>query len=146
MAKIAASTLIERPADVIWRFVTDFSRAPEYDPNIISVKQTSEGPLAVGTDFELTDKKVGKAMFRTIEYDPDRKLTWVVTSPRAFEGSKHGIILEDVGGKAKLTITWDLKLGGLYWLLGPYLALGMKKSTGAEVNGIKRILETGAPF
>jgi len=136
--------VIERPATEVWRFVTDFPRAPEYDPGIISVKQTSDGPLAVGTKFELTDKKVGKAMFRTIEYEPGQKVTWVVTSPRAMEGSKHGIILEDIGGKAKLTITWDLKLGGLYRLVGPYVARSTRKSAGAEANNIKRILESEA--
>jgi len=145
VAKIAASAMIERPADEVWSFVTDFPRAPEYDPNIISVKQTSDGLLAVGTNFELTDKKVGKGTFRTIEYDPGRKVTWVVTSPRAMEGSKHGIILEDIGGKARLTITWELKLGGFYRIVGPFVARSMSKSTEAEVKGIKRILETEAP-
>ena len=145
MAKIEATTSIECPAAEVWRFVTDFPRAPEYDPNIISVRQTSDGPLAVGTNFELTDRKVGKGTFRTIEYDPGRKVTWVVTSPRPMEGSKHGIILEDIEGKSKLTITWDLKLGGFYRLVGPYVVHSMRKATGAQASGIKRILESEAP-
>jgi hypothetical protein len=80
-----------------------------------------------------------------VEYDPSRKLTWVVTSPRVMEGSKESIILEDIGGKTKVTNAWDLRLGGFYRLVGPFVARSMRKTAGAQASNIKRILETEAP-
>ena len=80
--------------------------------------------------------------FRTVEYDPGRKLTWVVTSSRAMEGSKESIILEDIGGKSKVTNAWDLKLGGIYRLIGPIVARSMRKTAEAQADRIKHILES----
>jgi len=144
MAKIEVSTMVDRPPETVWQFIFDPSNAPKYDPDIISAKQTSDGPVAVGTTFEANRKKEGKVSFRTMEYDPGRKLTWVVTSPRVMEGSKESIILEDIGGKTKLTNAWDLRLGGFYRLVGPFVARSMRKTAGAQANNIKRILESEA--
>ena len=145
MAKIAVSKMVDRPPEAVWKFIFDPANAPKYDPDIISAKQTSDGPVAVGTTFEANRKKEGKVSFRTVEYDPGRKLTWVVTSPRVMEGSKESIILEDIGGKSRVTNEWDLKLGGFYRLMGPFVARGMRKTAGAQADNIKRILETEAP-
>jgi len=145
MAKIAVSKMVDRSPEAVWKFIFDPANAPKYDPDIISAKQTSDGPVAVGTTFEANRKKEGKVSFRTVEYDPGRKLTWVVTSPRVMEGSKESIILEDVGGKSRVTNEWDLKLGGFYRLMGPFVARSMKKTAGAQADNIKRILETEAP-
>ena len=144
MAKIEVSTTVDRPPETVWRFLFDPANAPRYDPDIISAKQTSDGPVAVGTTFEANRKKEGKVSFRTMEYDPGRKLTWVVTSPRTMEGSKESITLEDVGGKTKLTNAWDLKLGGFYRLAGPFVARSLRKTAGAQANNIKSILESEA--
>jgi carbon monoxide dehydrogenase subunit G len=144
MAKIEVSTMVDRPAETVWRFITDPSNGPKYDPDIISAKLTSDGPIAMGATAEANRKKEGKVSFRVVEYNPSRKFTLVVTSPRAMEGSKESIILEDIGGKTKVTNAWDLRLGGYYRLMGPFVARSMRKTAGAQANNIKRILETEA--
>jgi len=144
VAKIETSIVIDRPAETVWKFVADPSNASKYDHDIISAKQTSDGPVAVGTTFEENRRKEGKSTFRTAEYDPGRSWTWVVTSPRAMEGSKMNIVVEDIGGKTKLTNTTELKLGGFYRLMGPFVARSLRKIQGAQANQVKRILETEA--
>jgi len=145
MAKIETSIVIDRPAETVWKFVIDPSNAPKYDPDIISAKQTSDGPVAVGATFEEIRRKEGKSSFRMVEYDPGRSWTWVATSPRAMEGSKMNVVVEDIGGKTKLTNTTELRLGGFYRLMGPFVARSLRKIQGAEANNIKRLLETEAP-
>jgi carbon monoxide dehydrogenase subunit G len=142
MAKIEASIVVDRPAETVWKFVTDPANGPKYDPDIISAKQTSTGPLGVGATAEANRKKEGKVSFRVAEYDPGRKFTLEVTSPKTMEGSKESIILEDVGGKTRITNAWDLKIRGFYSLVGPFVARSMRKTAGAQANNIKRILES----
>ena len=144
MTKIEAGVMIDRPAEVVWKFLTDFSNFPKIDPDILEVKQTSAGPLAVGTTLEANRKKEGKVSFRTVEYDPGRKLSLEVTSPRMMEGSKETVIMEGIGGKTKLTHVWDLRLGGFYRLMGPFVARNLGKVAGTQVSNIKRILESEA--
>jgi carbon monoxide dehydrogenase subunit G len=145
MAKIEVSMMVDRPPETVWKFITDPSNGPKYDPDIISAKLTSEGPMAVGATAEANRKKEGKVSFRVVEYTPSQKFTLMVTSPRAMEGSKESIILEDIGGKTKVTNAWDLRLGGYYRLMGPFVARSMRKTAGAQASNVKRILETEAP-
>jgi carbon monoxide dehydrogenase subunit G len=145
MAKIEVSTTVDRPPETVWSFVIDPSNGPKYDPDIISAKLTSGGPIAVGSTAEANRKKQGKVSFRVVEYEPSRKFTMAVTSPRAMEGSKESIILEDLGGKTKVTEAWDLRLGGFYRLMGPFVVRSLRKTAGTHASSIKRILETNAP-
>jgi carbon monoxide dehydrogenase subunit G len=145
MAKIEVSMMVDRPPETVWKFITDPSNGPKYDPDIISAKLTSEGPMAVGATAEANRKKEGKVSFRVVEYNPSQKFTLMVTSPRAMEGSKESIILEDIGGKTKVTNAWDLRLGGYYRLMGPFVARSMRRTAGAQASNVKRILETEAP-
>jgi carbon monoxide dehydrogenase subunit G len=144
MAKIEASVEVDRPAEMVWKFVTDYSNFPKIDPDILEFKQTSAGPLAVGTTLEASRKKEGKASFHVVEYDPSRKLSLEVTSPRTMEGSKEIIILEGTGGKTKLTHIWELRLGGFYRLMGPFVARSLRKIAESQVTNIKRMLESEA--
>ena len=142
MAKIEASVVIDKPAETVWKFVSDFSNYPRIDPDILEFKQTSMGPIAVGSTFEANRKKEGKASFRTVEYDPIRKLSVEVTSPRMMEGTKESLIIEDIGGKTKLTHVWDLRLGGAYRLMGPFVARSVRKLAATQISNVKRILES----
>jgi len=144
MAKIEVSVGVDRPPVTVWEFVTDPANGPKYDPDIISAKQTSTGPLAVGATAEANRRKTGKVSFRVSEYDPSRKFTLEVTSPRAMEGSKESIIFEDIGGKTKVTNAWELRIGGFYRLMGPFVTRSLRKTAGVQANNIKRILETEA--
>ena len=64
MARIEASVVIDRPAETVWKFVSDYSNYPRIDPDILEFKQTSVGPIAVGSTFEANRKKEGKVSFR----------------------------------------------------------------------------------
>jgi len=61
------------------------------------------------------------------------------------EGSKESVIIEDIGGRTKLTHAWDLRLGGFYRLIGPLVTRSMRKLAGDQVSNVKRILESQAP-
>ena len=144
MAKIEVSVVVDRPPVTVWEFVTDPTNGPKYDPDIISAKQTSTGPLGVGATAEANRKKTGKVSFRVAEYDPGRKFTLEVVSPRTMQGSKESMFLEDIGGKTKITSTWDLRIGGFYRLMGPFVTRSMRKTAGDQANNIKRVLEAKA--
>ena len=124
--------------------MTDPANGPRYDPEIVSAKLTSTGPLGVGATAESNRKKEGKVSFRVAEYDPARRFTLEVTSPRTMEGSKESITLEDIGGKTRITSEWDLRINGLYRLMGPFVARSIRKTAGEQANNIKRVLETEA--
>jgi len=144
MTKIEASVMIDRPIEQVWNFISDYSNYPKIDPDILEFKQTSAGPPAVGSTYEANRKREGKASFRVVGYDPGRKLSVEATSPRTMEGSRESLMIERIGGKTKLTHTWDLRLHGFYRLMGPFVARSVRKIAGTQVSNVKHILESEA--
>jgi hypothetical protein len=80
---------------------------------------------------------------RAIKYEPNRKFTLEFTSG-PIRGSRVSYGIETIGGKTKLTRTFDVKFSGFYKLVGPFVARGAKTEGGAEVGNVRRILESEA--
>jgi len=51
--KTEASVTVDRSAEEVWQFITDFAKYPKWDPVIIELRQTSAAPLGVGTTLEV---------------------------------------------------------------------------------------------
>jgi hypothetical protein len=124
--------------------MTDLSNVPKVEPDCLEVRQTSAGPLGVGTTLEVRRAKMPKvAPERVIEYTPNRKFTFEITSGPA----KRTIVtysMETIEGKTRFTETADYKLGGFYKLVGPFVARSLKRKGAASVANLKRILESEA--
>jgi uncharacterized membrane protein len=45
MTKIVANVIVDRPAEDVWKFTTDFSSYPKIHPTLVDTKQTSRAQL-----------------------------------------------------------------------------------------------------
>ena len=140
--KIEASVIVNRPAEDVWKFMTDLANTPKWDPGVIEVKQTSTGPIGVGTTLQSRHSRNRVLNVRVIEYEPNRKFTLEFTSGPV-KGTRGSYVMANIEGKnTKLTRTLDVKFSGVYKLLGPFLARSARRERGAEVSNVKRILES----
>jgi carbon monoxide dehydrogenase subunit G len=138
--KIEMSVMIDRPAEVVWKFISDISNS-KWDPYTLEAKQISAGPIGVGTTFQLIRSRTPKVHdLRVIEYEPPKKTTIESTSGPV-KGTKQQFSLEEIEGKTKLTRTMDLKFSGFYKLLGPFSTGMLKKEGEADLDNIKRMVE-----
>ena len=145
MAKIMASTTIERPTDEVWKFLLDESNMPKWIPGLLEEKVTSAGPIGMGTTLQVKNKAWPHQFeFRITEFEPGRKSTMEVTSPHMVRGSIETFALENADGKTKLNLTFDLKLNGVYSLLGPFVVRSNRKAAETEVGNLKRVVESGS--
>lgn len=137
--------MIDRPAEAVWNTLSDPSNFKKMDPYCLEAKQTSTGPLGVGTTFQLKRSRMPKEPnFLITEYDPDaRKTTLEFTSGPA-KGTKQQYSVETVGGNTRLTRSFDLKYAGMYKLLGPFMTGSIKKEAAADLNHTKHMLESEA--
>jgi uncharacterized protein YndB with AHSA1/START domain len=142
MAKYEASVMIDRPVEEVWKFVTDLSKLPKWNTEVLEAKQTSAGPLGVGTTLQTRSSNM-VADIKVIEYEPGRKWTNKFTSGPV-KGSIETASAENVEGKTRFTRTADLKFSGVYKLLGPLLTPSLKRAYVASVSNLKRILESEA--
>jgi len=143
MAKIAASTTIERPTDEVWKFMLDVSSLPKWIPGLLEGKVTSEGPIGIGTTLQVKNSAWPKqAEFRITEFEPGRKSVMEVTSPPMMKGTRETFALENAEGKTKLSLTLDMKLNGFYSLVGPFVVPSQRKIAETEIGNLKRVLES----
>jgi len=145
MAKIQASTTIERPTEEVWNFMLEVSNLPKWVPGLLEGKVTSDGPIGMGTTIQVKNSAWPKLVeFRITEYEPGRKATMDITSPAAARGSRETFALENAEGKTKMSLTFDMKLNGFYSLVGPFVVPSQRKIAETEVGNLKRAVESGS--
>ena len=77
MVKIEASVMIDRPIEEVWKFITDLSKIPTWDTLVSEVRQTSTGPLRVGSTCEFKEKMMNRPiLMRVTEYEPNRRFSF----------------------------------------------------------------------
>jgi len=107
MTKAEASVVIDRPVEAVWSFVfSDLNRfAKSVNSDVIESKQTSSGPIGVGTTFHETRSKTPKAMdYRITEYEPKNRFTVeMISGP--IKGSVATEKFEGIEGKTRFTET-----------------------------------------
>ena len=144
MKKIEVSIIVDRPVETVWKFISDFSNAPKFEPGLIEAKQTSPGPAGVGSTFQSKRSSYPRIVsFRTIEYEPNRKFTDEFTST-LLSGSTESMSIENLDGKARLTLTVEPKLSGFYKIMGPFVARSFKRDSETILSNLKRMLESEA--
>jgi uncharacterized protein YndB with AHSA1/START domain len=140
VAKIEANVVIDRPIEDVWKFISDWSNAPKWLPGALEVKQTSAGPLGVGTTIQSKwSTRPSQTASRVTEYEPGRKITLEATSPPVIRGTRWSLGLENIEGKTKLNSVWEMKINGFYRLVGPSLVGRIRKSNEVMVSNVKRI-------
>lgn len=142
MVKIEESIMIDRPVEEVWKFITDLSNFPKVETAVLEARQTSAGPIGVGSTCEIRRKDMTVPQ-RVIEYEPNRKISNVVTSGPA-KGSIFTFSVETVEGKTRFTYTVDMKFNGFYKLLGPFVTRSGRRESIASVGNVKRLLESEA--
>ena len=143
-ARIEESVEIYSPVDKVFIHTTDAENWPKWHPVMLEAEQTSQGQVAIGTTFKGINRMMGRKMgwtARTTEYDPYKKWSKDITS--------GGIVLEEhllfepVGGSTKLTIIYDVKVGGLMKAFSRMIISSQRKETKESLTNLKSILEKG---
>ncbi len=60
MFKITASPAINLPVEVVFNYLTDLEKLPQWGAGVLESRQTSPGPKAVGTTYQIVGKVMGR--------------------------------------------------------------------------------------
>jgi len=139
--------MIDRPVEEVWKFITDLSKGPKWDTDVLELRQTSAGPLGVGATCEFKAKMRNTTMtisMRVTEYEPNRRLSFeLISGP--LKGTIERDSLETIeAGNTRFTRTGDLKFTGFYKLLGPFIIPSQRRGVVASLDNLKRIMESEA--
>ena len=136
---------IDRPIDVVWNFMADVFNVPLLRGQALVFRQTSSGPVAVGTTYE------GRAMVLgfevhvgavVTEWDPPRASTTTMSLPRALRSFSSRETFETTTGGTKVTRVFDIEPRSIYRLLWPILGPFIVRRWRTATLNIKAILES----
>jgi uncharacterized protein YndB with AHSA1/START domain len=148
MPPIVSSFEIDRPPDEVYAYVTDPSRFPEWQDDVVRVRVDDGRPPGVGGRFTTT-RRIGRVEQHTIQEITERTppRSW---SCRGVDGSFRpgaAITVEPLGGgtRSRVTIALDFEGHGIGRLLPLDVIRRMAAKTAPKsYRKLKDLLEDGS--
>ena len=129
------------PEDV-FDYCTDLSREPEWNPEAKRVEKVTDGPIGLGTRYEVEFLKGGAMTIELVRFE--RPLTWESTGrSRRLDAKGEGRVSATEGG-ARLVMRMELRPKGALKLLLPILGRYIHRQEERNLGAIKAVLEASS--
>lgn len=125
---------IGRPPEVVWTFVRDLERAPEWQESLVSVD------VAAGTEVRQFAGRRATGNFVITEDDPPRRL--VITSEGGPAYARASFELEPHGDGTRVELTLDVELRGAARFAGGLVRGAAQRETRANLERLKQLVES----
>ena len=143
---LESSIVIQRPVEVVFAYLCDFSNVPKWDPTKSEVRVTPEGPVRLGTTVHMVTSfhPLGLSMklastMEVTTYEANRRFTMTAISgpfPVQFI-----FRVEPAEGGVRLTIGGQAEPGGFFKIAEGVLINRVKKEQAEELQRLKGLLE-----
>ena len=142
MIKSEKSTIINRPVEDVWNFISNVENMPKWDRGVLEARLTSEGPPGVGSTVQIRRQMLGRqriANLRVSEYVPNNILA--IQGMRGKMTAQTGFTFKPIEGGTRLTQTSEINLVGWWKLITPILIPMLERDGREDHANLKRILE-----
>ncbi len=142
MIELKHSTVINRPIEEVFAFATDIEKMSHWMSELVEAKQTSEGPVGVGTTISAVANVLGRraeSIQKVAEYEPTSKFTIKATSGPV--ASEDKFTFESVAGGTKVTRVTEAEMGGFFKLAEPLVVRMLKRQFDTNFANLKDLLE-----
>ena len=143
--RISEQIEVGRDAPDAFRYVSEFANAAAWDPGIAESRKLTDGPVRVGTEYDVVALFRGKRQrfrYRVTELNDGRRIVLEGDGDKAT--SVDEIVVEPSGAGSRITYTADIKLKGLRRIAEPLLRPMLKKTADEALAGLKRTLDRPA--
>jgi uncharacterized protein YndB with AHSA1/START domain len=145
MATLEISTVINRPVEEVFAFVSNPENIPKWSSLSRGVTITSAGPIGVGTTYRSVVAFLGRRIegeTKITEYEPNRSFAEKSQSgPFPIE---NRTTCERVDGGTRVTFTTVAEPGGFFKLAEPLLVGMIKRQFEADFANVKDLMEIHA--
>jgi hypothetical protein len=138
-AVIEAAIDIRRPAGEVFGYCSDHTNEIEWNPAMRRVAKITDGPIGVGTRYEMEFMPGRPIIGKCVWYDPPT--SWTVTgSGKGMRSSFSGRVTPVPAG-AQLTLRMEIETRGLLRPVLPVLRRRMPQDLSRDITLIKAKLE-----
>jgi uncharacterized protein YndB with AHSA1/START domain len=130
----AVTQVIDRPAEQVWRVLTDWRRAPDWMSGVDSV--THDG----GTTLRFVARKRERTS-EIAAVRPGESIT--LTSVQAGVRAEYTYTLEPSGDSTRATLVADVTTTPIWRPVAPALRALIRRTDGGQLDALKRLVEAG---
>jgi uncharacterized protein YndB with AHSA1/START domain len=142
--RVETEITISRPAPEVFDYIAHAEYLPEYVTDFESVQQTTEGAPAVETQYDYKMKRGAEGTFRWTKFEPTSYLAWEGPPAKLGPGSMQPAgwwELSDTGRATTVKLVMAPTPGGLFRVLAPFMAAGLRRGNAAALERLKQRLE-----
>ena len=141
MPKVSKTVTIDRPPAEVFEYLANFETTAEWDPGIVTATRTSDGPIGIGSTFDLISDFRGRKIpvtYEISEYDPPSRFVIVGTN-KQFVGTDDIRVSAD-GAGTRVDYTADFRMQGIAKLFEPFMVGIFEKLSVEAMDGLKNTL------
>jgi len=145
--QIESEITVQRPAEDVFDYIARAEYLPEYVTYFETVTQTTSGEAGVGTQYSYRMARGAEGTFEWTRFERPSFLQWEGPPVKAGPGSTRPAgrwELSQAGGATRVKLVMAPTPGGLFKLLAPFMAAGMRRGNAAALERLKQRLERGA--
>jgi carbon monoxide dehydrogenase subunit G len=133
---------VARPLEEVFRFVGDFANSERWDPGVASARALTDGPVRVGSRYELIVVFNGRRLPMTYEvtaYDPPNRVE--LRGSGSTVRARDDIRFEATDGGTRIHYLADLRLRGALRLIEPLLGSKFEETGRRAMEGMRAALD-----
>lgn len=143
---ITVSTVIERPIEAVFDYVSNYEHDPEWRAGVIEMIQVPPGRPHVGTKTREVGRFFGRKLLTPGEvtaYEPNRKIAFagLMADEIRVSGSR-AVAPEDE--RTRFTYQATVELSGFYRLVAPLMIASLRRRFAGDLHRLKVQLEAVA--
>lgn len=141
MISIESSTIIQRPVETVFAFVSDARNDPQWHTDVLEATRTSEGPLGSGSTFCWIINFMGRKemVVQITRYQPSHQVILQATSGPMLPTLTYTFTPAD--GGTRFTRHVDIQPAGLFRLMQPMMRSMIRKQNPNFLMNLKHALE-----
>ena len=133
---------VTTPQDQVFEFTADFSNSEKWDPGVVSSVKISDGPVGVGTMYDL-EVKFGSGtipmVYEITEYEPDTRVVLLGRGEKLTAVDEITFAFAD--NMTVIDYTADLTFYNYFKYLGPLLNRPLRGVGEKALDGLVAALE-----
>ena len=141
---VVSGIAIERPCAAVAGYAADPSNAPEWYANIGSVEWLTDPPVRLGSRMAFVARFLGRRLaytYEIVDYAPGERLV-MRTAQGPFPMETTYTWRPDGAGRTQMTLRNRGEPAGFSRLVGPFLAMAMRRANRKDLAVLKRRLES----
>ena len=145
MSENSIEIVIERPPQAVFAVLSDVTKNASWASASVSGRQTSPGPVGVGTTAHEVSRFMGRRLevdSEIVEFRADQLLRYVTRGgPFPFQGT---FTVEPVANGTRLTTSFQIRPPGFRRVVGPLIRILAKRQFERDLANLKRLMEAGS--